>query len=286
MQSKSILIADSGSTKTDWCFIKDNKRKKLVTQGINPYFLQEKEIVTIFKSDLKIKEGTAIDEIHFYGAGISSVDQQKVIERALKTYFKAAKVYCHSDMLASARACCLHSKGIVSILGTGSNTCYYDGKKIAFKTSALGYVLGDEGGGTHLGKKVLQYYLHEIFDQNLIKAFEKQFPYSKEEILVNLYKKPFPNRFLAQFTQFVFDHRGHYMIENIAEDCLNEIFINHLLRYPSVDKRVLHFTGSVAYFLQDILENLCHQYELQLGTIIQKPIDGLIQYHTIKKVGS
>jgi N-acetylglucosamine kinase-like BadF-type ATPase len=281
MSTQNILIADSGSTKTDWCLISNGKKKMLQTQGINPYFLLEKEIMHIFENELKINPvKTEIDEVHFYGAGINSSDNKKRIEKSLKQFFGIKKVQVYSDMLAAARSTCLHSKGIACILGTGSNTCYFDGKKIGFKTHTLGYVLGDEGGGTHLGKKILQYFLHDIFDQDLQKKFAAQFDADKELILDNIYRKPLPNRYLAGFASFIFENRGHYMIENIAEDCLNDLFINHLLRYPNVHKLPVHFTGSVAYYLKDIILNMCDQYEISCGSIIQKPMKGLIAYHS------
>ena len=281
MKSNTILIAESGSTKTDWCLLVDEKKKMFHTQGINPFFMMENDIINILQNELKLNPSKIIlDEIHFYGAGVNSDDKIKIIENTLKNYFSVKKVKCHSDMLASARATCLHQKGIACILGTGSNTCYYDGKKIGFKTHALGYILGDEGGGTSLGKKVLQYYLHGIFDPELMKKFETQFTCRKDEILEHLYKKPFPNRYLASFAHFILDNRGHYMIENIAEDCLNELFIHHLLRYPKIHQTPVNFTGSIAWHLQDILKNLCDQYEINIGNIIQKPIKGLIHYHT------
>ncbi|MBL7765346.1 MAG: N-acetylglucosamine kinase [Chitinophagaceae bacterium] len=281
MNKKTLLIAESGSTKTDWCLVHEGKKKNLQTQGINPFFLQENDIISIFMSELKINPAKIkIEEIHFYGAGVNSEDKKMIISNSLKKYFNVKKVYCYSDMLASARAVCKQEKGIACILGTGSNTCYYNGKNIQYKTPSLGYILGDEGGGTHLGKKILQYYLHGIFDEELTLAFEKKYPETTNDILETLYRKPFPNRYLAGFAGFIFEHRGHYMIENIAEDGLNDLFINHLLRYPQKWKVPVHFTGSVSVFLKDILMNLCDQYGIQCGTIIQKPIKGLIQYHT------
>jgi glucosamine kinase len=156
MNKHSILIAESGSTKTDWCLLADNKKKHFNTQGINPYFLNENEILSIFRNEIKLNPNrTQIQEIHFYGAGINSEDKKKIIERCIMQHFGLQKVYCYSDMLASARSTCKQDKGIACILGTGSNSSYFDGKKLTFKTKALGYILGDEGGGTHLGKKVL-----------------------------------------------------------------------------------------------------------------------------------
>ena len=283
MNSKTILIAESGSTKTDWCILSNGKKKTFQTQGINPFFLQESEIVSIFQQEIKASVfKTPLDEIHFYGAGINSDDKKKVIEKSLKAYFKIKKVYTYSDMIAAARASCQHEKGIACILGTGSNSCYYNGKSIAYKTKALGYILGDEGGGTQLGKKVLQYHLHGIFDKELQDAFAAQFDTTTETMLEHIYSKPFANRYIAQFAAFIFAHRGHYMIENIAEDCINDFFINHLLQYPQVWKTPVHFSGSVAYYLRDMIKLHCEQYEITCGSITQKPMKGLIDYHLHK----
>lgn len=277
---KTILLAESGSTKTDWCLIRNGRKKNFQTQGINPYFMNEQDILQVLKEELPIHPlKIQPDEIHFYGAGVSSEDKKKLIEKVLKQYFGIKKVTGYSDMLAASRATCGKSKGIVCILGTGSNTCFYDGKKMGFKTPSLGYVLGDEGGGSYIGKKVLQYVLHEIFEPELLKAFHQQFQTTREEILENLYRRPFPNRYLAQFTQFVFAQRGHYMIENIAEDCLNDLFIHHLLRYPGIHRLSVHFTGSVSWHLQDLIVSLCEQYHISPGTFLQKPIKGLIAFH-------
>ncbi len=282
MKTKQLLVAESGSTKTDWAIISNKKITHFATQGIHPYFLQKEEIVSIFETELNINpKKISFDEIHFYGAGISSNDSKHKIENCLIQYFNCKNAHTYSDMLASARATCLNDKGIACILGTGSNSCFFNGKKISHKTHSLGYILGDEGSGNHLGKKVLQYYLHNLFEEDMKKKFEAKYSNSIDEILENIYKKPFPNRYLAQYASFIFENRGNFMIENIAEDVLNDFFINHLLRYKEVWKTPIHFTGSVAFFLKDILENLCHQYELKLGNIIQRPMKGLVKFHQL-----
>jgi len=281
MQEKVLLVADSGSTKTDWCLVSKGKKKNFSTQGINPYFLEPEAIVEILQQEIPAAaKKVKVDEVHFYGAGLGEVVMQKKMATTLRAFFKTKKVTCNSDMLAAARATCSNQKGIVCILGTGSNTCYFDGKKMAFKTPSLGYVLGDEGGGTYLGKKLLQYYLHDILDPELKKEFEKDFRNELTDVLGSVYSKPLPNRYLAQFATFIFSHRGHYMIENIAEDGLNDVFLHHLLRYPKVHKLPVHFTGSIAFFLKDILRNLCDQYEIEMGTVLQKPMAGLIRFHS------
>lgn len=278
---KNILIADSGSTKTDWCFIKQGKKTNFSTQGINPYFLKEEDLMTLLEKEVKRSVRNApIDEIHFYGAGVGNKENKKWMEKILKQFFTAKKATCYTDMLGSARASCGGKKGIVCILGTGSNTCSFDGHKMGFKTQALGFILGDEGGGTALGKKLLQYYLHDIMENDLKDAFQEEYAEELKNVLDHLYRQSYPNRYLAQFARFIFNHRGHYMIENIAEDVLNELFVNHLLRYPKIHQWPVHFTGTVAFELKDILANLCEQYEITMGRVIHKPIQGLVQFHT------
>jgi glucosamine kinase len=280
MVQKRILIAESGSTKTDWCFITNGRKKYSQTQGIHPFFQSEEMITAILQSELPIQPKITFDAIYFYGAGVQQSSNAKKVTACLKQHVHAKKVVVESDLLASARALCKHEAGIACIMGTGSNSGYYNGKRISHKTPALGYVLGDEGGGTALGKKVLQYHLHGIFDTELQQAFSSMFQMNADEIMEGVYRKPMPNRFIAQFAAFVFEHRGHYMIENIAEDSMNDFFINHLLRYPQVWKVPVHFSGSVAYLLRDILHNLCEQYEISCGKIIQKPMKDLAAFHT------
>lgn len=282
MNTDYILIAESGSTKTDWCLVNKRKKKYFETQGINPYFLDDSSIAIILANELKINfSKQEISQLFFYGAGISDKDQKNRLTKVLKSYTGIKKVQVESDMLAAARATAGKEKGIVCIMGTGSNTCLYNGKSITFKTPSLGYVLGDEGGGSNLGKRVLQYYLHGIFDKDLQAAFDKKFQMSTSHILTQLYSKSFPNRFLAGFASFVFENRAHYMIENIAEDSINELFTNHIIRYPNIHKTPIHFVGSVAFLLQDIIENYCKEYDIKLGTVIQKPLKGLIKYHNM-----
>jgi N-acetylglucosamine kinase-like BadF-type ATPase len=279
MQSNNILIAESGSTKTDWCLLRNGKATNYKTQGINPFFLSQGEIIDIFEKELKINtDKILLDKIIFYGSGIANSEKKENLIKCLRYHFGIRNITVESDMLAAALATCQHNKGIAVILGTGSNSCYFDGKKMAEKQVSLGFVLGDEGGGNHLGKKLLQYYLYGILEKEMQDAFEETFKLTQSEILESIYRKPFPNRFLAQFAKFCFDHRGHYIIENIIEDCLNEFFINHLIKYKQVWKVPVHFCGSVSYEAQDVIAQLCGQYNIELGQIMKSPMKGLMQY--------
>ncbi len=275
------LIADSGATKCEWCLITSNgKKKTIATQGISPYFLNQLQIVELLQQELlpKIK-GITIDELFYYGTGLSNANNARIVKAALKQLFPKAKVEANSDLLAAARALCLDQRGIACILGTGSNSCYYNGKKIMKNSPGLGYVLGDEGSGAYLGKKVVQHYLYRTFDEDLASRFEKHFQTTAIDILENVYKKPLANRYLASFAIFLAENRGHYMIENIIEDGLNDFFFTHLCKYRESWTRPIHFIGSIAYGFRDVLKGLCNSYELELGTVLKKPMQGLLVYH-------
>jgi N-acetylglucosamine kinase-like BadF-type ATPase len=204
------------------------------------------------------------------------------VKNALKQLFSAADIAVEHDLLAAARALCGTDKGIACILGTGANSCYFNGKKIIKNSPGLGYILGDEGSGAYLGKKVLQYYLYNTFDEDLTARFNKHFHTTQTEILDNVYKQPLANKYLAAFTIFLAENRGHFMIENIIEDGLNDFFFTHLYKYKESWLYPIHFVGSVAFGFKDVLKDLCSTYELELGNVYQTPIDGLIKYHSGK----
>ncbi|MBU3713920.1 MAG: N-acetylglucosamine kinase [Ferruginibacter sp.] len=274
------LIADSGSTKTDWCLLSDNKKIKIVTQGISPYFLTEMQIQDILSIELLPKLKKYIpDEIYFYGTGCSNPKNQSVVKTAIRAVFPNAKTHIDHDLSAAAKALCGNEKGIACILGTGSNSCYYNGKKIAKNSPGIGFILGDEGSGAHMGKKVLQYFLYKTFDPDLMDRFKSAYSTDTTEILESVYKKPLPNRYLANFTGFLVENRGHFMVENIIEDSLNDFFFNHICKYSESWKYPIHFVGSVAYGFRDVIENLCQSYELTQGKIMRTPMDGLIQLY-------
>ena len=274
------LIADSGSSKTEWCLIHGNKKIQIQTQGISPYFLNIEQVIQILHKELLPKMKKQVpDEIHYYGTGCSNVENVKMIKSALKKVFPKAKCYVDHDLLGAARALCGNEKGIACILGTGSNSCFYNGKKIIKNSPGLGYVLGDEGSGTYLGKKVIQYYLYNTFDEDLMDRFNLKYNTSVTEILDAVYKQPLPNRYLAGFTGFLIENRGHFMIENIIEDGFNDFFFNHIYKYRESWSMPIHFVGSVAYGFKDVLKDLCNSYELQLGKVLKNPMEGLIKYH-------
>src|SRR5215218_2929126 len=248
------LIADSGATKAEWALLNNGEKKTLFTQGISPYFLNTEQVAELVQNELANKlKNVDIEEIYYYGTGCANPQNAKSIKKALKSVFSTAGISVNTDLMAAARAVCGHEKGIACILGTGSNSCYYNGKTIQKNSPGIGYVLGDEGSGAYLGKKVIQYYL---------------------------YKKPLPNRYLAGFTMFLAENRGHYMIENIIEDGLNDFFFQHLCKYNEVWKYPVSFIGSVADGFKDVIQQLCRSYEFDLGIVLKNPMQGLVKYHT------
>jgi N-acetylglucosamine kinase-like BadF-type ATPase len=224
-------------------------------------------------------KNTAIGEIYFYGTGNKNPVNRKSVIKALKTLFPGVYVEVDHDLMGAARALCGHGKGVACILGTGSNSCFFNGRKIVKNSPGLGYVLGDEGSGAYLGRKVLQYYLYNTFDEDLSSRFDAKYVTNASEILDNVYKKPLPNKYLASFAMFLAENRGHYMIENIIEDGFNDFFFNHIYKYRESWTYPIHFVGGVAYGFRDVLMEMAAGYELEIGKILKNPMEGLVDYH-------
>jgi N-acetylglucosamine kinase-like BadF-type ATPase len=276
----ATLIADSGSTKCEWCLLHNGRKKTIFTQGMSPYFVNSEQVQVILRNELlpKLKQ-QSISVIHYYGTGCLDPQNAKMMKMAISKVFTGAKVTVENDLTGIAKAACAHKKGIANILGTGSNSCYFDGKKIVKNSPGLGYVLGDEGSGAYLGRKVIQYYLYGTFDEDLAYKFDDKYKTNASEILETVYRKPLPNRYLASFCLFLAENRGHYMIENIIEDGLNDFFFTHLCKFTESWKHPIHFVGSVGFGFRDVIKELCNSYEFELGKIIKNPMDGLIEYH-------
>ena len=281
MPTPYTLIADSGATKTEWCLVGTGRKKTVFTQGISPYFLTNTQIVELVKAELLPKlKNVKIDNLFYYGTGCFDPKNAKMVKQALKTNFPSAKIEVGTDVLGAAKAVCGNKKGLVANLGTGCFSCYYDGKKIAKQRPGTGYILGDEGSGAYLGKKLIQYFLYETLDEELKERFEEKFKTDRAGILENVYKKPFANRYLAGFAIFLAENRGHYMVENILEDGLNDFFFYHLCKFREVWSLPVNFIGSISYGFKDVLQQLCNSYEFELGNVIKNPMQGLVKYHS------
>lgn len=278
----NILIADSGSTKTGWAAIKSNGTivAQIQTEGLNPFFVDTEQIVEILNGELMPNIPTnKYVSVHFYGAGCTS-EKSHVVENALNRLFVANSVEISSDILGAARALCGHKAGIACILGTGVNSCSYNGKDIDMNVSPLGYILGDEGGGAVLGKQFLGAVLKNQMPKGLKEKFLEQHSTSIAEILDRVYKKPNPNRYLASFAPFIADHLRINEVYTLVEDAFRLFLVRNVKQYPNWSLNQVHFTGSVAQYFQKPLKSACKKESVALGRILQEPIQGLIEYHS------
>lgn len=255
------------------------KIQKISTAGLNPYFLDKPAIRKIITGELTGQMKSMPDEIYFYGTAMGLAENRHLIKSTLTEIFPSAKIDVQTDILAAARAVCGNSKGLAAILGTGSSVCFYNGKKISKNRPGLGYILGDEGSGAYLGKKVIQHFLYETFDDALMKRFQSQFKTDKGNILSQVYSMPLPNKYLATFALFLAANRGHFMVENILEDSFRDFFSLHIDTFKESKKYPIGFVGSIAFGFKDVLENLCGEYGFIMAKIIQSPLEGLIDYH-------
>jgi glucosamine kinase len=276
----AALIADGGSTKCEWCLSSNNGTSYFETQGLSPYFLDRDAIAGILQSVLVPQLGGAgIDTIKFYGTGCKTPEKAAVVESALSKVFPGADIAVTHDLMGAVLATCGTNPGLTCILGTGSNSCFFNGTTIVKNSPGIGYILGDEGSGAYLGKKVIQYYLYNTFDEELKYKFDQSFHADAASILDSVYKKPLANRYLASYAKFLSQNRGHYMIENIIEDGLNDFFFYHLCKYAESWTHSIHFVGGVADAFRDVIIELCNSYEFDCGLIIRNPIQSLVDFH-------
>ena len=277
------LIADSGSTKTAWKLIDGSGHvKNIKTSGLNPYSQPEESIFQEVEKVLFPETGTGIQEIYFYGAGIVNAEKGDIIRRALNRIYPEAIVETHSDVLGAARALFGDQSGIACILGTGSNACLYDGKQITHGISPLGFILGDEGSGSVMGRKLLGDYFKEVMPGRLRDEFDEQFGITREEALNRVYRTEKPNQFLAQFVPFLSQHSNSAYCHEFVQHNFMEFFERNVSKLPGYTQYPIGFIGSVAYYFSSILKNTASYFGYDETTIIKEPIDGLEKYYSIK----
>lgn len=276
-----ILIADSGSTKTNWCLAgEEGAIRRIDTVGINPYFQTEDEIASIVENHLaRHLQGMRPDAIYFYGAGCAFDDKIDMVKNAITRHIATKHIEIGSDMLGAARALCGHRPGIACILGTGSNSCYYDGNRIMDNVSPLGFILGDEGSGAHLGKTLTGDLLKNQMTPQLKEQFLESLGLTPAEIIDRVYRRPFPNRFLASMSPFIAAHIDQPCIRKMVHDSFMAFIRRNVMQYDYTHHTV-HFTGSIASHYREILEEVCREMHISTGTIVQSPMNGLIEYHT------
>lgn len=282
-----LIVADSGSTKTSWLLADNgNVIKSFSTMGFNPFFHDSKTVFKELNKNKALKKyAGSISEVRFFGAGCSSSGRNKIIASGLQKFFTRAKIEVEHDLLASALATCNGKPGITCILGTGSNACYYDGKKLAEVRHGIGYVLGDEGSGSYFGKKLLAFYCYKILPKDLYNDFYKKYRLSKEDITRKVYNEPDPNVFLASFALFLSAHLRHPYIKKMIGQGMNYFLKTNVLSYREHKQVPVHFVGSVAYSFRNFLKAEAKKLNIKTGIIIKEPIEHLMKYFLKKKIG-
>lgn len=279
-----ILIGTSGSSKCDWQLIQDNKTVlTLSSNGINPYFHTEDIIEVSIRSMVDLlKFEKEIEVVFFYGSGCSSKKLQNIVQRALSNVFTQSHIYVNHDIVAAAFATYEGTPNFTCLMGTGANSCFFDGDIVRQEVSGIDYVLGDEGSGAFFGKILLQSFLRKQLPEDIANDFEETYQLTKDDILQNVYMKPFANVYLASFAQFIHKYKDHPFFRTIVKDGIRKYIEIYLECFADHKKYTVHFVGSIPYFFEDILKEIIAEKEITLGKIIKEPIEELVQYHINK----
>lgn len=275
-----ILIADSGSTKTDWVLHDGNSIVTRVnTQGLNPTQQSAEDIYKVISTELDGKIAPdAPATIYFYGAGCAYDNANNRMKEALEQYFVTRKINIHSDLLAAARALCGHEEGIACILGTGSNSCLFDGEKITDNTPSLGYILGDEGSGAHLGRQLVSDCIKKQLPSDLRQKFLEEYKLDVATILERVYHTPLPNRWLASLTPFLCEHKENPEIKSLLKQCFTQFFQRNTMVYRR-SWLPIHVVGGVGVHFATEIKDTAESLGLSIGNIVESPMAGLIEYH-------
>lgn len=277
-----ILIADSGSTKTDWVLLqtKDPKTIFSLSKGLNPFFVNSRQVTQALESTYSKEQLSEIKQVYFYGAGCSTIDSKKTISDGIKKACKNAQIEIQHDLLAAARALIGNNAGIACILGTGSNACVYNGKAISKEAVSFGFMLGDEGSGNHLGRLLLKAIFTHKAPKDIIDAFKKDYPQlDLSQLLDHLYNQEFPNRFLASFSPFIKKYKDNHFIQSIIKQSFEEFLDYFVLPLWNTNREKIHFQGSIAWNYQDIIKEILEKHQMECGNIIKRPIEALANYH-------
>lgn len=275
-----ILLADGGSTKVDWRLVEGTKEvKQISTKGANPFFRSREDISEEIKKVINpVLNGHTIDSVHFFGAGCASPEKNKIVRDAIADNIKTSHIEVNSDLVAAAKGLCGTKKGIACILGTGSNSCFYDGEEIVENVSPLGYVLGDEGSGAVLGRLFLGACLKNQLTKGLKEKFLKEFHLTPATILDMVYRQPLANRFLASLSPFLIENIHDKTVYDLVYNAFKDFFVKNVMQYDYKNNDV-HFTGSVAYYYKDLVRKVGTDLNIKVGIISQSPMEGLIRYY-------
>jgi glucosamine kinase len=275
-----ILIADSGGSKTDWRFIdKNGQVSQASAPGFNPYYQPVEDLKKSVKEIIIPRVNDSVRKIFFYGAGVSSQKNQQTIKTAFLEFFPQAEIEIGWDLLAAARALCGHEPGIACIMGTGSNSCLYDGEKIIDNVANLGWILADEGSGAYIGRILLVDYLRKKMPAHLSALFKERYPFTREEFLEKVYQEEKPSAFLGSFTKFIFHHLKEPYCYNLVYKSFEEFYVNNVMQYANYQNLKVHFTGSIAFYFSDILRQVANDKGITVKNILEGPIAGLTLYH-------
>lgn len=275
-----IIIADSGSTKCDWRILDQKQHIDFKSVGINPYFQDADKIEAELKNVPEImKYADQIKAVFFYGAGSSTSELKRIVEIGLSRIFHDARIYVEHDMVAAAFAVYEDEPCIACILGTGSNSCHFDGDIVREEVPALSYILGDEGSGSYFGKKLLADFLYKRLPEDMHEALIDQFDLNKNVIMNRVYREPHANVYLASFMPFISSFRNEPYVRNMIRKGLEKFIGIHVLCFRDYKEVKTHFMGSVAFYQEDILREVAAEKEINVGTIVERPIEGLSKYH-------
>jgi glucosamine kinase len=276
----NILIAESGSTKTDWRLINQDKEGAPIrTQGINPYYLSKEQMVAILSDELLPQLGLPVTHIYFYGAGCSDNDRKNIVADALNAVLPGTTILVNNDLLAASRSVLGTNAGIICILGTGSNACHFDGQNISQTLPNLGFWLGDEGSGSYMGKQLIRDFFHLEMPSEIYGAFKDRYGLSRNYVLERMYTQPFPNRYAASFVKFLQDHLTNPYSHNLVYQAFTEFIRLYVLKFENVNTLPINFCGSIAYHFSETLRMAAKDKGLHISKIIKSPVDGLVLYH-------
>jgi N-acetylglucosamine kinase-like BadF-type ATPase len=278
-----ILIADSGSSKTDWRVIHRNGQiSQYRGVGFNPYYMTAQEMATQMRQDFLVNLSHEIEQIFYYGAGCAAPERKEEVAQALRSIFPTASIQVDHDLAAAAHATCGHQAGIACILGTGSNSCDYDGQTITATRPAAGYILGDEGGGCYIGRKFLQDFIHEEMPSSIRQAAIERFQITQNVIQDHVYRQPYPSRYMASFCRFITENKSNPYCYGLFYNAFKDFFAKHVCKYRDYQHKPVSFVGSIAFYNSDILRKAAMDTGIHVHLIIESPIAGLTLYHQEK----
>lgn len=276
-----LLLADSGSTKVDWCYIDvQGNQTRFQSVGMNPYNITNENLnKEIKESVFPNLPNNHVKEMYFYGSGCSTPQKKKEMTEVFAQYLPDTVIHIEDDLLGAARATCGHKSGVAAILGTGSNSCLYDGEKITENLPSLGYVLCDEGAGTNIGKLVLRNYLRGQFPLDLHEEFKAENPGEEADFLNRLYQGEVPNYYLASFAKFAITRQKHPYCYRLIAEAFDNFFKMQVTQYTDYNKEPINVVGSVGYHAQEVFKDVAKKYNMPVNKVIKAPMEALIEYH-------